>query len=109
MLIKIAPRSLFKCCLFGFFFLGGKNIKHFYISISAVGAFARFRLSCVMQRAWRGLLDSGLRDQRSALILLLNCFVTEGKSIPVPSGVFFSVNEAKNIFSAFVKRFEIHG
>lgn len=42
------------------------------------------------------------------LALLLNC-EAGGKSFPTPAGVFFSINEAKNIFSSFVKHFEIHG
>ena len=70
-LSKIAVRSPFRL------FLGGKNINHF--SISALGAFAKFRLSSVKQRAWHRLLDLGLRDQRSVLSSAIKLFCDWGQ------------------------------
>lgn len=79
-LTKIAVRSPFS------FFSGGKTINHF--SIPAVRAFARFRLSCVKQRVWHGLLGLRLRDQRSVLSSAIKLFCDWGQIFSCSSWCF---------------------
>lgn len=64
---KRAVRSPFRLLF------GGKNINYF---ISETRAFAKFRLSCVKQRAWHELWDVELRHRDLFLAQLVNCSVT---------------------------------
>lgn len=53
------------------------------------------------------IVGLGAGETRDLFLAVLLNSEAGGKSLSAPAGVFFSVNEAKNIFSAFVKHFEI--